>query len=624
MRAPQAPSSAKWLVALGISAIILAVYWKVTSNLFINYDDNLYVTANPQVQAGLSWNSVVWAFSTKHTGNWIPLTWLSHMLDCQLYGLSPAGHHLTSLLIHIAAATLLFLLFHRLTEDIWSSALMTAVFAVHPVNVESVAWVAERKNLLCMLMWLATMWAYVRYASRPDWKRYLVVVIAFILALMSKPMAVTLPFVLLLLDYWPLRRLRLPQSTPGATSAPAATSQQHQPYAGVSASRIVLEKIPLLLLAVGDGLITLRAQQESGSVRAIQAFPIALRIENALVSYPEYIGKLFWPARLAVFYPYPKTRPPAWEIASAVALLLGLSVFVFSKARRFRYAGVGWLWYLVTLIPVIGLIQVGGQSMADRYQYIPVLGILILVCWGLSDLTRGHRSARNLVIASALAGILILAVITRRQVGYWTDSESLFLHTQSVTDNNYVAYNNLGEAVAGKGRTDEAAAWFAQAVQADPDYAAAQENLGMALIQQGNLEDGITHATRATQLDPKSYDALNKLGAVLAKKGQLDDAAALLNRAIEINPKFAPALANMAIVLEQQGKLDESAASFESAIQNAGNLEMAVQFHYRLGNLLAKKGDAGQAAQQYREALRLKPDYLPASEALRKLPSDRR
>jgi Flp pilus assembly protein TadD len=560
------------------------------------------------------------------------------MLDCQLYRLAPAGHHLTSLLIHLANTALLFLLFQKLTGHIWQSAFVAAIFAVHPVNVETVAWVAERKNVLCTLFCLLTIWAYVRYAARPNWKRYAIVVMAFAFALMSKPMAVSLPFVLLLIDYWPLGRLRSlgpfslrtaskkvgvqPSSCrpPAAEYSKAASSKAPAPYQQTSISRLILEKVPLGVLAIADSLVTMTAQRESGSVTTFQAVPIGLRIENAVVSYSAYVGKLLWPDKLAVFYPYPRNLLPAWQVAGAALVLLAGFVALLASSKRFRYAGVGWLWYLGTLIPVIGLVQVGGQSMADRYQYIPMLGILTLIAWGLADLTRGRRLPRNIVILSGIAGVLVLAIAARAQLGYWADSEALFNHTQAVTEDNYVAYNNLGEAVADKGRTEEAAGWFAKAVDANPDYGAAQQNLGMALIQQGNLDEGIGHLTRATQLDPRSYDAFNKLAAVLARKGQLDEALAALNRALEINPGFAPALANMAIVLEQQEKLDESAASFEKAIQNAGSVEMAVQWHYRLGNLLARKGEVNEAAQQYRDALRLKSDFQPALEALRKIP----
>lgn len=617
-RATKSPSWTTWLVALGISALTVVVYSQITGNLFINYDDNLYVTNNPPVQAGLTWNSIVWAFSTKHTGNWIPVTWLSHMLDCQLYRLAPAGHHATSLVIHLANAALLFLLFQKLTGHIWRSAFVAAIFAVHPVNVESVAWVAERKNVLCTLFWLLTIWAYVRYSARPDWKRYLVVVAAFALALMSKPMAVTLPFVLLLIDYWPLGRLR--SLRPSSADSPATSSKSAQPCHQATLARLVLEKVPLVVLAIADCLITMIAQRESGSVVTVQAVPVGLRIENAIVSYTVYVGKLLWPHNLAIFYPYPKSSLPAWQVALAALILLGAFVALLAASIRFRYTGVGWLWFLGSLIPVIGLVQVGGQSMADRYQYVPMLGILTLIVWGLTDLTGRHRLLRNLVVWSGVAVILILAIVARLQLGYWADSEALFNHAQSVTQNNYIAYNNLGEAVADKSRTGEAFGWFDRSVAANPDYAAAQQNLGMALIQQGDLDNGIAHLTRATQLDPQAYDAFNKLGAGLARKGQLNESIAALSRALEINPGFAPALANMAIVLEQQEKFDESAATFEKAIQNAGSVEMAVQCHYRLGNLLARKGEVNKAAEQYRNALRLKSDFQPAIEALRKIP----
>jgi len=620
------------LVALGIAALSIAAFWQVTSNPFINYDDAMYVTGNPYVQAGLAQKSIVWALSTTHTGNWTPLTWLSHMLDCQFFSLRAGGHHLTSLVLHTTSALLLLGLLHRLTSHLWRSAFVAGIFAVHPINVESVAWVAERKSVLCTLLWLVTIWAYLHYTAKPDWKRYLLVVIAFAAALMAKPMAVTLPFALLLIDYWPLGRLRLHSPSADGEREIALSGKPHQqsraeprPRVSVPPPKLLLEKLPLVLLAIGDCLITFKAQRESGSIRTIATFPVGLRLENSLLSYIGYIKKLLWPSGLAVFYPFPRSHPPVWEVGLAAIGLAGITLLALGATRRLiRYPSVGWLWYLGTLVPVIGLIQVGGQSMADRYAYIPMLGVLILVVWSIASLTSNRRPARNTVIAVALITVLGFALATRNQVGYWSDSEALFDHAQQVTDDNYVAFNNLGEAVAAKGRPEEAERWFAKAVQADPTYTPAHENLGMALIQEGRLDEGVASLTRATELDPGSYTALNKLGAALARKGQLDDALGVLNHALQLNPSFAPTLANQGIVLEQQGKFEDAAVSLEKAVQNAASVDLAVQFHCRLANVLVKKGEAPQAAEEYRTALKLSPGFAPAIEGLRRIPPETR
>src|SRR5215813_4827013 len=352
-----------WLVALALAAATAAVFWEVTGHPFVNYDDNLYVTDCLQVSRGLTWDNVCWAFTTTIHGNWIPLTWLSHILDYQLYGLNAGGHHLTSLLIHMLNTVLLYFLLNKLTGAMWKSALVAGLFAMHPLNVESVAWVAERKNVLCMLFWILAIWGYAWYAARPGWKRYAVALLLFGMGLMAKSMVVTLPFVLLLLDYWPLGRI-----AKGAESAGAQTVVANEPGVAETGSRtrmfwrLAAEKVPFLILAAIDGIVTLKLQKESGTV---SEFPIGIRLENAVVSYVTYLEKVIWPARLSVLYPHPKTSLPWFEVGLAAGLVACISVAVVLGSRRFKYVGVGWLWYVGTLLPVIGIIQAGAQSMAD-------------------------------------------------------------------------------------------------------------------------------------------------------------------------------------------------------------------------------------------------------------------
>src|SRR5262245_35725214 len=609
-----------WLVALALAAATAAVFWEVTGHPFVNYDDNLYVTDCLQVSRGLTWDNVCWAFRTTIHGNWIPLTWLTHILDYQLYGLNAGGHHLTSLLIHILNTVLLYLLLNKLTGAMWKSALVAGLFALHPLNVESVAWVAERKNVLCMLFWILAIWGYAWYAARPGWKRYAVALLLFGMGLMAKSMVVTLPFVLLLLDYWPLGRLQTVDPQPVAEAdSDGGSRPKASPGRGRVILGLVLEKVPLLILAIADALITIKVQVESQSVATTRGILPGMRIRNALVSYVAYLEKTVWPAKLAVFYPHPKSNLQGWRVGVALLVLACATGLVIWGWRRFRYLGVGWLWFLGTLVPVIGLIQAGAQSMADRYAYLPLVGIFVAVVWGLSELVDHYKRARDYVIVGGVCAIFALVIVTRVQLSHWSSSIDLWVHAEQVTENNYIAYNNLGEALWSQGDMELAAPWFYKSVEAYPDLSNSHLNLGMVLVHTGQLDEGIAHLSRAIELDSQSFDAYNKLGAAFGRKGQIEDAIRCFQISLIINRRFADALANLGIEFENEGKYEDASALFEKAIQCALNPDMSMRLHVVYGDLLVKQGELARAAGHYREALRLRPGYAPALQALDKI-----
>lgn len=623
----QKESNRKWVPALGLIVLTSIAYWGLNEHSFINYDDNVYVTANAQVQAGLSWKSVAWAFTSTSAANWHPLTWLSHMMDCQLYGLNPAGHHLTSLIIHIANVVLLFWLLEVITGALWQSALVAALFAIHPINVESVAWVAERKNVLSTLMWLLTTFAYVWYARKPGWKRYLWIVVSFAGAVMCKPMVVTLPFTLLLLDYWPLGRLR-PTATEASADKPILPGKRNRKievdriYPPRSVAQLLLEKAPLFLLAAISSLITFWAQQRGGAVGSLETFPLLIRCENALVSYVTYLRDTIWPFQLAVFYPHPGHLVPAWELGLSALVLASVSALAIALANRSRYFPVGWLWYLGALVPVIGVVQVGLQSRADRYAYVPLIGVFILAVWSAFDWANERRLRVTVLAVSSAVVLIALTVTTRIQSSYWQNGFTVFQHALSVTRDNYVADNDLGELLAQRGRLEEAAEHFASALEINPRFAHARHNMGMMLVQRGKLDEAIQEFSKAVEIDPRFADAYNKLGAALASKGRLDEAAADFAKAIEIDPTYASAHANLGSLYEQQGKIDEAVASYSTALRFMSDSTMSAQTHFRLGKLLANTGKRREAIEHYRESLKLKPDYAPAQQALRGIPSD--
>jgi tetratricopeptide (TPR) repeat protein len=612
---PNSPQSAAWSafsgqarwVSLGLIAVNLIVYASVWHHEFVDYDDRAYVTENAVVSGGLTWHGVAWAFTTGDEANWHPLTWLSHMLDVQLYGLSPGPHHLTNLLFHIASTLLLFGLLHRMTGALGRSAFVAGLFAVHPLHVESVAWVAERKDVLSTLFWMLALWAYVEYVRRPQLLRYLLVLLFFALGLMAKPMLVTLPFVLLLLDFWPLGRVAL-----GPNPEDRVPPRNGRSTPG----HLVWEKIPLLALSIVSSVVTLIVQRRGRAVIGLDAIPLKLRVANALVSSVAYIGKMLWPTRLAVLYPYARSLP-GWWVAGALVGLMGVSVAVIWAGRRHPYLPVGWLWYLGTLVPVIGLVQVGHQAMADRYTYVPLIGLFVIVAWGVPDLLVRCRLRR---IALPAAGLVILgyAITARGQLQYWENSTALWTHALEVTTGNYIAHNNIGLILARQGRNDEAICEFLEVLWINPDYAEAHNSLGIILAGQGKLDEAIAHYSEALRIKPDYAEAYNNLGIALARLGRTGEAIDELSEALRINPDLVEAHNNLGIALATQGKLDEAIAHYTEALRIKPDYAEA---HNNLGVALAREGRTGEAINELSEALRIKPDYQEARHSLEDLTS---
>ena len=513
----------KLLVCLLLAGAIFLPYLQVKDHSFVSLDDDQYVTENHEVQAGLTWQGVKWAFTTMQAYNWHPLTWLSHMLDCQLYGLHPSGHHLTNVAFHLANTILLFLFWAWVTRALWPSALVAALFALHPMHVESVAWVSERKDVLSTFFWLATMWTYVGYAAAPSLRRYLPVLLSFTLGLLAKPMLVTLPFVLLLLDFWPLGRI--PGGPAPARGLTGADGSRPVPAGGVYL-QLLLEKIPLLALATLSCLITMVVQADTGAMMPLAIRPLGPRIANALVVYVEYIVKLFWPYPMVFFYALAPV--PWWQAAGAGLTLLALSTFLLYRARRLPCLAVGWFWYLGTLAPVIGLVQVGGQAMADRYTYIRFIGLFIMVAWGVSEVTAGWRHRQVIAATGVLTAILACLLSTWAQVGYWRNSETLFNHALQIDRNNYMAYHHLGMAMANEGRTDKAVAMYRKTLEAAPKYWPAYNNLGIICAKQGRFDEAVSLFKAAIELTPTNPDVYRNLALAYRNQGKKSEAEAVM------------------------------------------------------------------------------------------------
>ena len=660
--------------------LVFLVYLHALSSDFVSYDDQVYVTGNYHVQHGLTWDNVKWAFCTSTAANWHPVTWLSHMLDCELFGLKAWGHHLTNLLLHTANTFLVFLVLRRMTGAFWRSWFVAGLFGLHPMHVESVAWVAERKDVLSTLFWLLTLWAYARYAqkrprvesrgsgaditvqaldSRLSTLDYFLALLLFACGLMSKPMVVTLPFVLLLLDYWPLNRFGNNRVWP-----------------------LVREKLPFFLLAAASSVVTFVVQRTVGAMAATTTLPMGARLENALVSYAGYLGKLIFPTNLAVIYPFPYPfHWPLGDLISAGLLLLGISIFVITMRRQQPWLLVGWLWFVGTLVPVIGLVQVGLQAMADRYSYVPSIGLFIFLSWGAGALTKGWRHRVIVLSGAATVALALCAGLAWRQVGYWKDTRTLFQHAIDATKDNFIAYSNLGDYELAQGNYDEAIKLCGEATRLMPSYHLAYSPLGAALCKSGRLTEGIQELQLAVKMDPDTaqphsdmadalvqkgqgadaineyretirlnpemLDARNRLGVLLENSGHLDEAIQQFEEVIRINPAYVSAYNNLGLALESQGRLDQAFAEFKMAVRLdphdakghfglslalkvKGRLDEAIgefeeglklepdtpQAHNELGVMLGQKGRWDEAITQFQEAVRLKPDYDEAKSNL--------
>jgi Flp pilus assembly protein TadD len=584
-------------------AVTFALFEPVRNHTFLNFDDNVYITDNPPVKSGLTFKGVIWAFTTMHAANWHPLTWLSHMLDGQLYGLDPSGHHLTNLIFHIASALLLFLVLERMTGSLWRSSFVAALFALHPLHVESVAWVTERKDVLSTFFWMLTMWTYVGYVERPRLKRYLLVLLSFTMGLLSKPMLVTLPFVLLLIDYWPLRRFQFPQLK---RNPRPSTSK---PNDVVSQKSILLsllwEKVPFFILSAASSVLTFVAQQRMGAVAPMEIYPFEIRIANALISYVSYIEKMIWPHKLAVFYPHPVTWP-LWKVIGSGLLLVCASVLVIRAARKHPYHGVGWFWYLGTLVPVIGLVQVGAQAMADRYTYLPLIGLFIMIAWGVPEQLAGWRYRQIILSLSAGIAILMMMMVTRLQIKHWQNDMTLYEHSLAVTSDNYFAHANLGVALSEQGKTEEAIVHYTEALRISPYNAKIHCHLGVAFAKQGKIQEAIAHYGEALRIDPDYAEAHNNLGVALAGQGKTEEAMAHYAEALRIDPHHSIAHYNLGIALGEQGKTEEAIAHFTKAVRIRPDYMLA---HHNLGIALARQGRIQEAIPCFTKALQINPGY---------------
>ncbi|HWR97999.1 MAG TPA: tetratricopeptide repeat protein [Candidatus Methanoperedens sp.] len=579
------------LVALAV-ALLAALPYLLGGlpGTFIALDDDEYILNTPAVLSGLTADGLRWALTTFHAVNWHPLTWLSHMLDVSLFALDARGHHLTSVLLHTLNAALLFLVLYRLTGARWRSALAAALFGVHPLRVESVAWIAERKDVLAGLFFMLVLLVYERAARRGQGAPSVPVLLLFALGLTAKPMLVTLPLVLLLLDWWPLGR---------AAAAGCGAASRFASWRSLAG-----EKLPLLALSLASATVTLLAQRAGGAVAAVGDVTAGGRIQNALLSIVAYLHKTFWPAGLAVYYPYPMAPPAPWLIAGAAAALLAVTVAAALLARRAPPLAVGWFWFLGMLVPVLGLVQVGNQAYADRYAYLPQIGVLVAALWGIAAIPAAARSRRTPAIAGALA-VAGLAAVAAAQVGHWKDSETLFRHALAVTEGNWLIRNNLGFVLRAQDRQEEAAAEFRESIRIHPGYPHARNNLGELLAAAGRHEEAAAEYRAAIRLDPRYAQPRNNLGNSLAATGRLAEAIDAYREAIRLDRGYVHAHYNLGNVLALSGRLSEAEVEFREAVRLSPGFPEA---WINLGQVLALGGHSDEALAALREVARLRPD----------------
>jgi len=574
---PQRSDRSAIFVGLALAVATLAVFARACNNEFVNYDDPQYVTDNPHVLGGLSLDGIAWAFTSTEVLNWHPLTWLSLQFDRELYDDEAWGFHLTNVLLHTANVLLLLHFLWRATKRLGPATLVAALFALHPLHVESVAWVAERKDVLSTLFGFLSLVAYLNYVERPNLRANALVALAMALSLMAKPMWVTLPGLLLLLDWWPLARFRRERGR-----------------------WLLVQKLPLLALSVAAGAVTLFAQQSGGAVESLEKLPLGWRAGNSVASYVRYLGMAFWPSGLAPFYPHPRSALPAWQVAAAALMLACITALVLFQIRRRPYLAVGWFWYLGMLAPVIGLIQVGDQALADRYTYVPLIGIFIMLAFGFAEFFATKPIVRRMCVPVAALAVLACALLGWRQIGYWHDSRSLWTHTLNVTAGNYLAENNLGGAcLAGQGTPSEAEEHLRKAIALKPDNPRAWARLGAAVDRQGKLEEAIACYSLSLELAPDQPSTRNNLAVALAKQGKMTETIAQLQEATRLAPEFADAFHNLAGALDRAGRLDEAIAAGRRSVR----LEPRnAQYHRTLARLLQQHGDMEEAAEQLRKA----------------------
>lgn len=601
------------LILLGLAVMTFAIYAQVIGHQFITLDDDAYIKQNAMVNRGVTLAGFAWAFTTFDQGNWHPLTWIAHMMDTQLFGINAGGHLLVNALIHVANTLLVFWFLFRTTHARWPSALVAALFALHPLHVESVAWAAERKDTLSTFFGLLSLIAYVRYAKAPSITRYVWVAITLVLGLLAKPMLVTWPFVMLLLDYWPLRRLR------DSTVSEHRRGDSHR-EAATGVWPLVREKLPLFALVAASAVITTLAQSHGGAVRTFQDFPIALRLANALVSYVKYLLLAFWPNDLAVYYPYTTSGTPAWQIICAALLLIGITALCVFQRNIRPYFLVGWLWFLGTLIPVIGIVQVGGQTMADRYFYIPSIGLFIVIAFGLTDIAKTRRLAPWFNAGVAGGILLALAILTNAQIHRWSDSFTLFKHTLAVTPPNLIIENNLGSALSRSGLHDEAGAHFEKALQIIPAHYESLLydtllNMGITRFYQNRLPEAIEYCQSALRVRPDAPKAHDLLGMALAMQGHGEAALDEIRHAAELAPNDADIQKDLGVTLGRLGRIPESIDHFHEALRlNPYNASA----HNNLGLSLLESGKPEESIPEFEAALRLNPELQGAADNLRR------
>ena len=641
-------------VCIVLFGLVVWVFLPSVRNEFVNFDDPLYITSNPHVQAGLTLETIRWAFVNMRAGFWQPLTWLSSALDCQLFGLRAGGHHLTSLLLHAASTVVLFLAFRRMTGAIWRSAFVALLFALHPLHVETVAWAADRKDVLSGLFWMLTLLMYAHYVERSKVQGpksevfYSFALLLFACALMSKASVLTLPFILFLLDWWPLRRFQLSDLTPELRRKDLPAGHRSV------LRRLLLEKVPFLLLGFAYGILGFYGQKALGAVQTAAEFPISQRIQNAILSCVQYLAQTAWPMDLAAYYPYPAT----FGVLTVFGAALLLAVVTFGalwSSRNRPYIAFGWIWFVVTLVPASGLVQIGSHARADRYTYLPLIGAFVLLVWGVQDLARHWcRQLPALSAAVAIIGFLAVAV-TRQQLGFWRNSETLYRRALAVTQANEFAHYNLATTLIEKGQLDEAIPHFEEAIRVMPDFPAAHKNLGAALCMKGRVDEAIPHLEYAATHAPGDPETHSNLGNAFAMKGRfeaaipqyeqalaispgspevrhnlgqthfqlalaiarvggMDDAILHFRKAIDLAPDHAEAHCNLGIALVGKGRFDEAIPHFQQALKLNPDYAEA---HCDVGVALARKGRLEEAIPHLREALRLKPDYADAQNNLR-------
>jgi tetratricopeptide (TPR) repeat protein len=589
------PKTSRLWVNISVWIFLAALTWVVFGQTlrheFINYDDPRYVYENTKITSGLSIAGIGWAFTHIHSENWHPLTTISHMLDCQVYGLKAGGHHFTNVLLHTISVVLLFVVLKQMTSALWRSAFVATVFAIHPLHVESVAWVAERKDVLSGVFFMLTLLAYVHYVRAPSIRHYVTVALLLTAGLMSKPMLVTLPFVLLLLDYWPLKRIR---------------GQRSGVRGHKNLARLAGEKIPLIALSAVSSVVTFLAQR--GALGWTEQLPILWRANNAVVTCITYIWQMLWPVKLAVFYPHPENRLPVWEIMLALAALIVASAAAIALRKKRPYFIIGWLWYLIMLVPVIGLVQVGWQGRADRYTYLPQIGLYIIATWTVADWSASWGHRREILSAAAAIIIGVLSWCAWIQTSYWRDSETLFTHALAVTSNNDVAENNLGIVLLRKGKLDESISLLQAAVNLRPENAPAHDNLAKALLQKGQVADALVHYRKLLELQPDNIEVHNIVGTVLIQQGRIREGVEEWQKVLAIQPDNGNAMSNLAWVFATS--LDDSLRDGSQAVQLA---EEALRISGRripvifrtLAAAYAEKGMFSQAIQTAQRGIEL-------------------